>query len=101
MKFLNKNKLATLLLVIFLLPNISLAQSNTCSSVGYTVFYINGINTDINSATTNRDNLRDHIKKYFNNQPVTVDFLYNPTHTLGLDALDATIQKYFERFYIL
>ena len=99
MKFLNKNKLATLLLVIFLLPNISLAQSNTCSSVGYTVFYINGINTDINSATTNRDNLRDHIKKYFNNQPVTVDFLYNPTHTLGLDALDATIQKYFDQNY--
>jgi len=44
--FFKKYKIIALALIIFLFPNFVFAQTGTCSPVGYSIFTINGINTD-------------------------------------------------------
>jgi len=97
MSYFNKHKLAILVLVIFLFPNF--AKAVTCSPVGYSVFTINGINTDINGATENRDALKKLLlyqSSQYKNQKITVDFLHNKSHGKIIDALDTTNQIYFD-----
>ena len=59
MNYFNNQKRIILVLVIFLFP--CFAQAATCSTNGYSIFTINGINTDINGATENKDALKDHL----------------------------------------
>lgn len=89
-----------IILFIFILLFSSFFQvsaSELCSSNGYTVITINGINTDKDGAKTNAFALKYKLDEIHNNQPLTVDFLYNPTHGKIVDFLDATNQKYFEQ----
>ena len=95
MNFFNKHKLTVLVLVVFLFPYF--AQAGTCLPVGYSVFTINGINTNIDGATENRDELKDHLPPTYNDQKITVDFLHNKSHGKVIDSLDATNQIYFDQ----
>jgi hypothetical protein len=97
MNILNKN-IIWLLIIIYLSPAFVFAQNNRCSNSGYTILTINGINTQIEGAIENRDRLQRKLSlSTFNSQPVTVDFIYNPTHALQTDLVDAIYQKYFEQ----
>ena len=58
---------------------------------------INGIFTDESSAQNNADSLRWKLDKEFNNQPLTIDYLHNPSHLAGVgDILMAVYQKIFD-----
>ncbi|MBI3888609.1 DUF5011 domain-containing protein [Candidatus Nomurabacteria bacterium] len=95
-QFFNKYKLTIIVLVIFLFPVFS--QAATCSSVGYSIFTINGINTDTRGAQENKAALEDKlVMKTYKNEPLTVNFIYNPTHGKIFDALDTTNQIYFDQ----
>ncbi|HEV7424290.1 MAG TPA: immunoglobulin-like domain-containing protein, partial [Candidatus Paceibacterota bacterium] len=102
MNFFNKHKSIVLILIMvsFLFPSFVFAQTGTCSPNGYSIYTINGINTDQDSAIKNRNSLKNLLlfqSSDYNNQPLTVDFLYNPTHVLGIDLLDSVFQKYFDQ----
>jgi hypothetical protein len=84
-----------LLIILFLIPKLSLAASG-CSPNGYTVLTINGIFTDDTGARNNSIALARKLKTSYNNQPLTVDYLYNPTHGIFVDLLDSANQKYFD-----
>ena len=98
--FLNKYKLLSLVLIIFLFPNFVFAQANTCSPNGYTVLTINGIHTDQDGAVKNRNALKNLLlyqSSQYNNQKITVDFLLNPSHAGGaFDLIDAVQQGLFD-----
>ncbi|MFA5791909.1 MAG: immunoglobulin-like domain-containing protein [Candidatus Paceibacterota bacterium] len=83
---------------IFIFPFFTLAQNtNICSPKGYTVLTINGVFTNEAGALENKDNLKDRLKNIFNNQPLIVDFLYNPSHIAGLgDFFAVAYQKLFD-----
>jgi hypothetical protein len=84
-----------LFIILFLIPQLSLASSG-CSPNGYTVLTINGIFTDDTGARNNSIALARKLKTSYNNQPLTVDYLYNPTHGIFVDLLDSANQKYFD-----
>lgn len=98
-------KIYRLTMAIFLLPLISFAQIDniTCSKIGYTIETINGIFTkkdgpnELDGAIGNRNSLKREMNNItvFNNEPLTFDYLYNPTHGL-FDLTDVAIQKTFE-----
>ena len=73
--------------------------SGLCSQNGYTIATINGIFTNEDGAKENRNNLKKGLPLTYNNQPLTVDYLYNPTHLAGLgDVFDAIAQgAFFQR----
>jgi len=96
--FFYKYKLSILLLAVFLLPNFAFAQVGLCSSVGYSIFTINGINTNKDDALDNKDTLqRKLFISEYKNEPLSVDFLYNPTHGKIIDLLDSGNQRYAEK----
>ena len=83
------------LIFAFLFPNLVFASG--CSKTGYTIETINGIFTNIDGAIQNRDKLQRKLLPTFNSQPLTVDYLLNPSHLAGLgDLIDAAYQKYFD-----
>lgn len=91
-----------ILLVIFLFPNFVFAQNNSsmCSSAGYSILTVNGINTSVDGATENRDALKNLLlfqSSQYKNQKITVDFLYNKTHGKVIDSIHATNQVYFDQ----
>lgn len=96
--FLNRNKLVIFLLIFFLFPNFVFAQVGTCSSVGYSIYTINGIYTDIRGAQNNQIALLNKLKiTTFNNEPITVDFFHNESHIAGLgDSIDVMVEKILE-----
>lgn len=101
MKFLLlKNKIFLFITTVFALtPFFVFAQSGDikCSFVGYTVETINGVFTDETGALVNKKALDYFLQDTYNNEPVVVDYLLNPSHVGGLgDAVIATYQKIFE-----
>ncbi len=94
-----KNKIIFALVFVLSLSFYSkVFASNTCSPNGYSIFTINGIFTDEISAIKNRDALRDRFRSSYNNQPLILDYLYNPTHLAGVgDVADAIAQGVFDR----
>ncbi len=81
---------------LFFVPHI--IASELCSKEGYTVVTINGIFTDKKGAILNRDNLKKNLLPTFNNQPLTIDFLYNPTHLAGaMDLVDVVAQAVIDK----
>ncbi len=96
MNFFSRSKLVILIFIIFYFPYI--VQAETCSSVGYSIFTINGINTDLIGAQNNKKALGKVLPSEFNNQPLVIDFLYNPTHLAGFgDLVDAVKQGLFDQ----
>ncbi|PIZ86321.1 hypothetical protein COX94_00470, partial [Candidatus Nomurabacteria bacterium CG_4_10_14_0_2_um_filter_33_9] len=53
--------------------------------------------TSKEKAAENQSALKDRLKKTFNNEPLSVDFLYNPTHGKIIDLLDSVNQKFFSQ----
>ncbi|MEK7131074.1 MAG: hypothetical protein AAB924_01755, partial [Patescibacteria group bacterium] len=96
--FLIKFKIVAIITAIVLFPFGVFAQINetNCSHDGYTVVTINGVFTNKEEAAKNKRALEDKLDKYFNNQPLTVDFLHNPSHLAGLgDIAMSVYQKVF------
>jgi len=71
----------------------------SCSPKGYTVLSINGIFTNEDSAKTNAYALKRKLGvDTLNSQPLSVDYLYNPTHLAGVgDFIDAIQQGVFNQ----
>ena len=86
-----------LVIVIFFPVNLFAQKDKICSPVGYSVFTINGIFTNKKEAGDNKTALEKLLPPNFNNQPITVDFLHNPSHIAGLgDLAMAAYQKIFD-----
>ena len=94
-----KNKiLIVLILVLFFFSCSKVFASELCSPNGYSIFTINGIFTNEKEARENKDNLKKGLFPIFNNEPLTVDFLYNPSHLAGLgDLTDVINQGFFNQ----
>ena len=76
----------------------SVSASELCSSNGYTILTINGIFTDESKAKENMDRLRDHFSPIYNNQPLKIDYVYNPTRLLGAaDLVDVLAQMIIDQ----
>lgn len=95
-----KFKAIALILLFALFPSVLFAQTSglNCSSKGYTIATINGVLTDEDGAVANRDELKRRLRvTTYNGEPLTVDFLPNPSHFMGTgDALKVVIQKFFQ-----
>ena len=92
-------KIITIVALVLLFPVGIFAQTSEvhCSPVGYSVFTINGIFTNEERASKNRDKLWEVLPPTFNNQLITIDFLHNPSHLAGLgDLVMSTYQKIFD-----
>ncbi|MBI5077758.1 MAG: hypothetical protein HZB11_00085 [Candidatus Yonathbacteria bacterium] len=97
--FLAKHKTFVTLLLFALFPSVLFAQtgSQNCSSSGYTITTINGVLTDEDGAIANRDALKYYFKNTYNGEPLTIDYLLNPPHALGLgDILKSIKQGLFD-----
>jgi hypothetical protein len=99
MDFITKYKIVLIIVVTSFFPVGAFAQSNnqTCSSVGYTIATINGVFTDLDGAIANSDALRRKLQPVlhgtYNNEPLTVDFLFNPSHAVGAGDVLKSIQQ--------
>jgi len=72
--------------------------NNLCLKTGYTVLTVNGIFTDKQDAIKNTLALGQKFNGSYNNQKLTVDFLYNQTHLAGFgDLIDAVQQGLFDQ----
>ncbi len=97
--FLVKFQVAILAIVATIFPIGAFAQAvgRDCSYTGYTIMTINGVFTDDIGARKNRNALKEHFGDTYNNEPLTVDFLLNPSHLGGLgDIAMAAYQKIFD-----
>ena len=72
-----------MMMVLSLSFTFAQVQSSNCSPKGYTIETINGVFTDKEGATENSSALQPKLLGTFNNQPLTVDFLHNPSHLAG------------------
>lgn len=97
--FTKKFKIATVVF-LFASPMSSIfaqMESQLCSSKGYTIETINGVFTGKNGAILNRDSLEIFLSDAYNGEPLTIDFLLNPSHIGGIgDILMSAYQKAFE-----
>ena len=85
------------LLLLFPVGIFAQVGEIVCSPVGYSIFTINGIFTNKEEAAKNKRELEDKLDKSFNNQPLTIDYLHNPSHIAGLgDLVMSTYQKIFD-----
>ncbi len=97
--FLTEIKVALVVILSVLLPANVFAQSGSqvCLSSGYTVATINGVLTKNSVAIKNRDDLKYYFDKNYNGEPLTFEYLFNPTHLGGLgDLASVIVQKAFE-----
>jgi len=92
------HQILILILGVFFLSQINYTEaSDLCSKDGYTVITINGMVTTPPGAIYNSDAVDMIIDPTFNNQKVTVDYVYNATHLEGVgDFADSATQKVFE-----
>ena len=93
-----KNKILFVLVLVLSFSFYSKVSANElCSSTGYSIYTINGINTNEVGAIKNMNSLKSKFSTIYNNQPLKVDYLYNPTHLGGaLDVLDVIAQGVFD-----
>jgi hypothetical protein len=98
--FLLKNKIPLFITTILMLfPVFSFAQKQnvTCSPKGYTIETINGVFTSLEGAIENSSALQRKLLPTYNNEPLTVDYLLNPSHIAGIgDGVKVVYQKIFE-----
>lgn len=92
-----------ILFVLIVAASLSFSYSRVfadelCSMKGYSLFTVNGIFVNEKSARKNKDDLKNQLFPTFKNEPLTVDFLYNPSHLAGLgDLADAINQGLFDQ----
>jgi len=94
-----KKYIIYLLIIIALIPSISLADfpSGKCSTDGYTIATINGINTTKKEAENNMLVLKKKNGLNNNNQDLDYQYLYNATHLAGVgDIFDVVRQGVFD-----
>lgn len=90
-------KLVILFGIIFPFGVFAETDDAKCSPFGYSVFTINGIFTDEDEAKGNKIALEKQLPPSFNSQPITVDYLHNPSHLGGIgDVAKAVYQKIFD-----
>lgn len=93
-----KNRIG-FIFILFLLFSINskVSANELCSPNGFTVLTVNGIFTNKEGATDNKRALeRKLLISSYNNEPLTVDFLYNATHLAGAqDLVDSAAQGLF------
>jgi outer membrane biosynthesis protein TonB len=93
-----KRILFILVLVLVLSFYSDVSANETCSSKGYTIATINGIFNTEKQARKNKDELKNYFSDNYNNQPLIIDFFYNPTHLSGIgDIFDAVAQGVFDQ----
>src|SRR3990167_1133863 len=81
-------------LVLFFIPAFVFAQtSSVCSPVGYTILTINGILTNKEEAAENSSRLFRRLDGTYNGEPVTVDYLHNPSHFAGGGDIAKTLAQ--------
>jgi hypothetical protein len=95
--FKNINKSIVWILFMLLGFNQYSYANSICTKNGYSVLAINGIFTAEETARNNSFALKYKLGNSYNNEPLTVDYLYNPTHNKVIDLLDAINQKLFEQ----
>lgn len=93
-----KNKILFVLFVIALFSfDLNLVRAETCSKNGYTVLTINGIFTNKSQAVFNKKSLEYKLSSLKLSEPITVDYIYNPTHAGGIgDLVDVARQGLFD-----
>ena len=85
------------MMVLLPFPVFAQVDNKTCSPKGYTVETINGVFTNEKEARDNKIALEKFLPPSYNNQPLTVDFLHNPSHLAGVgDVLMSVYQKIFD-----
>ncbi len=84
------------ILILLTLSFSQVANAEVCSSKGYTILTINGVFTDETGAQINKNALK-YFSSYLSlSEPITVDYVYNPTHTGGAgDIIDSIKQGLF------
>jgi hypothetical protein len=94
-----KNRILFILVLVLLLSfSFKVSANESCSTTGYTILTINGIFTDETGAIENKNKLKNKFSKIYNNQPLTIDYLYNPSHLAGLgDLVDVVAQGLFDQ----
>ncbi len=91
-----KNKILILfsLLILF---STNVVNAENCSTNGFTVLTINGIFTDENGARNNSYDLKRKLASLNLPEPLTVNYVYNPTHLGGAgDVVDLVRQGLFD-----
>lgn len=95
-------KKGILILIIGVLFSPFLAKASspgTCSRNGYAVISINGMLTTAKGAVYNKNSISGVFdSKYYNNQKITFDYVYNETHNFVTDFIDSARQKVTEGF---
>ncbi len=93
-----KNRILFVFILVLMFSFHSKVLANElCSLNGYSVVTINGIITDEAGAKANSFALGYKLGGQYNNQPLTVDYLYNQTHLGGMgDIIDAVAQGVFK-----
>ena len=82
---------------VFYFP-LAARGAGECSDNGYTTFTINGVGADEDDARLNRNAFRDKFiavnsSDQFNNEPILVDYLHNPSHLGGVDDWLKSIEQ--------
>lgn len=85
--------------LLFFLSSLTANAEGVCSKNGYTVLTINGIFTNEKDAKDlNMVNLQKRLPLLFKIEPITVDYVYNPTHGQGvIDVIDTIAQGYLSQ----
>ena len=90
-------KLVGLLSLVFFSTPVTSLASNNCSPIGYTILTLNGIFTNESDAIKNKNDLKDYLDEGHNSEPISIDYLHNPTHLDGWgDILEVYVQKVFD-----
>src|SRR3989344_5549140 len=91
-----QKKISIIIFLSFLFPNF--VFSSECSSHGYTIVYINGMNTSKRKAETDLSVLVDKIRlDYYKNESLNYEYLHNFPHIAGLGEFgDVVTQKIHE-----
>ncbi|MFA6258422.1 MAG: hypothetical protein WCX79_01885 [Candidatus Paceibacterota bacterium] len=87
----------SLLLSVFFFPFVILAESDEgtgCKQYGYSVFTVNGMWTEEEGAIENMLGVEEILPKTYNDEPLEIGYLYNPSHIAGIgDVFDVLYQK--------
>ncbi|MFA5841349.1 MAG: hypothetical protein WC835_00030 [Candidatus Paceibacterota bacterium] len=97
--FSTRNKVFLFVAITALSPFFVFAQSQNpiCSRTGYTIEALNGVFTNREGAVENSSALQRKLPPTYHNEPLTVDYILNPSHLGGLgDIAKAVEQKVFD-----
>ena len=93
-----KGILYILIPILFFSFCLKASAQEICSQKGYSIFSINGIFNDEIDAIKNKDKLKSKFSTTYNNEPLIIDYLYNPTHLAGVgDLADVIAQGLFNQ----